>query len=144
TGRDLLLRLVAGADLVIENFRPGVVARLGLDHAALAAVNPRVSLLSISSFGQTGPYRDRRAAGIPASGASGAMFSTGEPDREPLRYPGHQAQLHAGLVAATGGLAAAMQARLTGRGRWIDLSIVEAAAHLMEPWLMFPTYSKSN
>jgi crotonobetainyl-CoA:carnitine CoA-transferase CaiB-like acyl-CoA transferase len=139
-----LLRLAADADIVIENFRPGIVARLGLNHEALAAVNPRVSLVSISNFGQTGPYRDRRATEITAFAASGAMFSTGEPNREPLQYPGHQAPLHAGMVAASGGLAAAMQARRTGRGQWLDLSIVEATAHLMEPWLMWPTYSKQN
>jgi crotonobetainyl-CoA:carnitine CoA-transferase CaiB-like acyl-CoA transferase len=144
TGRDLLLRLVADADLVIENFRPGVVARLGLDHQSLVAINPKVSLLSISSFGQTGPYRDRRATEITEFAASGVMFSTGAADREPLRYPGYQAQLHAGIVAASGGLAVAMQARLTGRGQWIDLSILEATAYLMEPWLMFPSFSQRN
>lgn len=144
TGRDLFHKLAASADLVIESFSPGVVDRLGIGYDALAAVNPKISLLSISSFGQTGPYRDRRATEITMFAASGAMYSTGDPDREPLRYAGYQSQLHAGIVAATGALAAVMGSRMKGRGQWIDISIMEATAHMMEPWLLFPSWSGKN
>jgi crotonobetainyl-CoA:carnitine CoA-transferase CaiB-like acyl-CoA transferase len=144
SGRSLFLRLAESADLVIENFRPGVMADFGLDYRTLAAVNPALSLLSISSFGQTGPYRDRKATELTMFAASGSMYSTGEPEREPLRYAGYQSQLHAGLVAASGALAAVYASRTSGRGQWIDISVMEAAAHIMEPWLMYPTFSGRN
>jgi formyl-CoA transferase len=101
-GRALFMRLVEGADVVVENFRPDVKTRLGVDYDALRAVNPRIILASISGFGQDGPYAKRPGFDQIAQGMGGLMSITGEPGRGPMRVGIPVADLCAGLFAAMG------------------------------------------
>jgi crotonobetainyl-CoA:carnitine CoA-transferase CaiB-like acyl-CoA transferase len=119
--RERLLELAAGADVVVESFRPGTLDRLGVGYEALRAANPRIVLTSISSFGQTGPYRDVDATEIVLYAMGGEMYGTGQPDAEPLRLAPGVALCFAGETAAVVTLAAV----LDGRGDWVDLSIME-------------------
>jgi glutaryl-CoA transferase len=123
-GRDLALRLAAGVDLVVENFAPRVLPALGLDFAALSAVNPRIVLCSISNFGQYGPLRDAPASELTIQ-AMGARFSEmGLRPRQPLRMAPHATQYLAGLTAATACLAAL--ADLEAEARHLDIAILDA------------------
>lgn len=126
TGRAIVTRLVRDADVLVENFRPGVMARLGLDYETLAALNPRLVVTSISSFGQTGPYRDYRATEIVADAMGGWMYGLGVPEREPIKPPGIQAQLMAGIFGLLGTLSAVHARALVDRGQHVDVSIQEA------------------
>ena len=122
--------LASWADVVVENFRPGVAERLGVGYEQLSAINPRLIYTSISNFGQTGPYRDYRGSEIVFYGMGGEMHSTGLADREPLKLGGNVGLYQAGAVAAV----ATMGAVLTGSfapdgddapGQHIDVSILE-------------------
>jgi CoA:oxalate CoA-transferase len=126
TGREILERLVRDADVLVENFRPGVLPGLGLDYETLAAINPRLVVTSISNFGQTGPYRDYRATEIVADAMGGWMYGLGVPEREPIKPPGVQAQLVAGIFGLLGTLSAVHARALTDRGQHVDVSIQEA------------------
>lgn len=121
-------RLAAKADVVVENFRPGVLDRLGLGYDTLRRLNPRVVLVSISNFGQTGPYRDLKATEITAYAMGGAMNATGHRSREPLKLGGNVVQYHAGAVAAYAAMVALWRAELTGEGDYVDVSIYETQA----------------
>jgi crotonobetainyl-CoA:carnitine CoA-transferase CaiB-like acyl-CoA transferase len=125
-GAERLRTLARGADLVVESFRPGTLERLGLGHAALAAQNPRLCTLSLSNFGQTGPYRDWELTEITAFALAGPMYQTGLPGREPLGYAEHATQTFAGLSLAGIAVAVLIGARRSGRGCHVDLSIAEA------------------
>ncbi|MBV2365400.1 CaiB/BaiF CoA transferase family protein [Streptomonospora nanhaiensis] len=125
-GRDVFLRLAQGADLVIENFRPGVVARLGIDHETLRAANPALIYCSISGFGQTGPYRDRPGFDIMAQGAVGFLRMTGHPDGRPAKVGIAVNDIAAGATAIYSILAAELNRRATGQGDYIDISLVDA------------------
>jgi crotonobetainyl-CoA:carnitine CoA-transferase CaiB-like acyl-CoA transferase len=127
-GRDALLRMAAGADLVVDNFRPGVLERLGIGYEALREANERVVLLSVSNFGQTGPYRDYKGSETILYGMGGEMFSVGRVDREPLKQGGTVALFQAGGGALVAAMAGIMAARRFGIGQWIDFSIYEALA----------------
>jgi crotonobetainyl-CoA:carnitine CoA-transferase CaiB-like acyl-CoA transferase len=127
-GRRIFSRLLAGTDIVVENFRPGVLAELGLDYERLKAINPAVVLTSISNFGQTGPYRDLRASEIVESAMGGPMNVTGHADREPLKLAGNVVQYHAGAVAAYATTLALLRAEDDGEGDWIDCSIYATQA----------------
>src|SRR5690348_9492112 len=105
-GRDTLKRLAASSDVLVENFRPGVLDALGLGFEALAAVNPRLIYASISGYGQTGPDRDKGGFDLVAQGASGIMSITGEPDGPPVKAGVPLTDLGAGLFALVGVLAA--------------------------------------
>ena len=126
TGREILERLVRDADILVENFRPGVLPSLGLDYETLAIINPRLVVTSISNFGQTGPYRDYRATEIVADAMGGWMYGLGVPEREPIKPPGVQAQLVAGVFGLLGTLSAVHARALTDRGQHVDVSIQEA------------------
>ena len=126
-GRRALLDLVATADVFVENYRPGVTSRLGIDHAALAAVNPRLVYASISGFGQTGPYAQRPGYDIIAQGMSGIMSVTGEPGGPPAKAGLPVADLAAGLIGANAILAALLSRGRTGEGQHIDTSLFDAA-----------------
>ena len=102
--RDIVLRLVRDVDIVVESFRPGTMARLGLDYAALKSVNPDLVLTSISNFGQTGPYRDYMLSDIMAYGMGGEMYSTGLEGREPLKLGENVVLYQAGAVASIEGI----------------------------------------
>ena len=129
-GRDVFRRLARTADVLIENFRPGVMARLGLDYAALSAENPRLVYASISGFGQTGPARTRGGFDLVAQGLSGIMSVTGEPDGPPVKAGVPVTDLGAGLFALTGILAALHWRARSGRGQHIDTSLFEAGLAL--------------
>jgi formyl-CoA transferase len=129
-GKDALMRLAAGADILIENFRPGVMKALGLDYSALADANPRLIYASISGYGQTGPGAARGGFDLIAQGASGLMSVTGEPGGPPVKVGVPITDLGAGLFALAAILAALHHRHATGRGQFIDTSLVEAGLAL--------------
>ena len=128
-GRRIALRLAEQADILVENFRPGTMEKLGLGVKALHERNPRLVVTSISNFGQTGPYRDLRASEITLSAMGGPMNVTGHRDHEPLKLGGNVVQYHAGTVAAFSTMLA-IHAIEEGRGQGehIDVSIYETQA----------------
>ena len=126
TGRDLFLRLAAESDLVIENFRPGVVQRLGIDYNAVRAARPDILYCSISGFGQTGPYRDRPGFDIMAQGVTGFLRMTGQPDGRPAKVGIAINDIAAGSTAIYSIMAAQMVRERTGNGQYIDISLVDA------------------
>jgi crotonobetainyl-CoA:carnitine CoA-transferase CaiB-like acyl-CoA transferase len=126
-GREIFLALARDANLVIENFRPGVVRRLGIDYAAVRAVRPDIIYCSISGFGQTGPYRDRPGFDIMAQGVTGLMRMTGQPGGRPAKVGIAVTDLAAGATAIYSILAAEMVRRSAGTGQYIDISLVDAA-----------------
>ena len=126
TGRDLFLRLAAESDLVIENFRPGVVRRLGIDYESVKAVRSDILYCSISGFGQTGPYRDRPGFDIMAQGVTGFLRMTGQPDGRPAKVGIAINDIAAGATAIYSIMAAQMMRERTGEGQYIDISLVDA------------------
>ena len=127
-GRRALLALARDADLLVENFAPRVMPSLGLSYPELQAQFPQLVMVSISNFGQTGPYRDYQAADIVEYALGGLMYIFGAYDREPLKHAFHQAQFKAGTDAASAALMALYHQRLSGQGQHIDVSIQEAVA----------------
>lgn len=130
-GRQVFLDLVRHADVVWENFRPGVMARLGCDYPALAAVNPRIVACSISAYGQEGPYRDWPAFDLALQAMGGAMSLTGEPGRPPVRMGLPMGDLAGGMFGALAVAAALVRRQQTGRGAFIDLSLLDCQVSLL-------------
>jgi crotonobetainyl-CoA:carnitine CoA-transferase CaiB-like acyl-CoA transferase len=128
--RDVFLRLVRTADVLIENYRPGVADRLGVGYEALAEINARLVYASISGFGQTGPYAMRPGFDLIAQGLAGVMSVTGEPGGEPVKCGIPISDLSAGLFCAVGILSALAARERTGRGQRIDTSLFEGALAL--------------
>lgn len=158
-GLELVKKLVVWADVLVENFSPGVMSRLGLDFETLRAINPRLIMTSVSNFGQNGPYRDYQAEEITLYAMSGQMNATGDPDREPLSPGPAINQYTAGLHAYIGTLAAIQHREKTGEGQQVDISIHEGGVdnieiglinflhlgvrsrrskHIMVPWRNYP------
>jgi crotonobetainyl-CoA:carnitine CoA-transferase CaiB-like acyl-CoA transferase len=129
-GREILHRLARDADVVVENFRPGVTKRLGVDYETLRELNPRLIYASISGFGQTGPYASRAGYDLIAQAMSGVMSVTGEPDGDPVKCGIPIGDLGAGLFATVGILAAHVAREETGTGQHIDCSLFESALAL--------------
>jgi formyl-CoA transferase len=129
-GRDALIRLAGRSDILIENFRPGVMRELGLDYASLAAANPRLIYASISGYGQTGPDASKGGFDLIAQGASGVMSVTGEPGGAPVKAGVPLTDLGAGLFALAAILAALHHRHRSGRGQHIDTSLLEAGLAL--------------
>ena len=129
-GRDVFKRLARTADVLIENYRPGVMKRLGLDYETLAADNPRLVYASISGYGQTGPSSGKGGFDLVAQGASGIMSVTGEPGRAPVKAGLPLTDLGAGLFALAGILAAIHWRSTSGRGQHVDTSLIEAGVAL--------------
>jgi crotonobetainyl-CoA:carnitine CoA-transferase CaiB-like acyl-CoA transferase len=125
-------RLVEKADVVVENFRPDVKTRLGIDYPALSAVNPRIVLASISGFGQDGPYAKRPGFDQIAQGMGGLMSVTGLPGQGPVRAGIPVADLTAGLYTAIGIMVALLERESTGKGRWVHVSLLEAMIAMMD------------
>ncbi|WP_431283812.1 CaiB/BaiF CoA transferase family protein [Humitalea sp. 24SJ18S-53] len=125
-------RMVAQADVVVENYRPDVKDRLGIGYDALAAINPRIVLGSISGFGQDGPYARRAGFDQIAQGMGGLMSVTGLPGQGPVRAGIPVADLTAGLYCAIGILTALLERDRTGRGRWVHTSLLEAMVAMMD------------
>src|SRR5919202_3902408 len=131
-GRGVLLKIVEGADVLVENFRPEVKYRLRIDYETLAEVNPRLVYGSISGFGQTGPYRERPGLDQIAQGLSGLMTVNGEPGRGPMRVGLPVADLTAGFMLAHGIVCALLERERSGRGQWVHTSLLQANIRLME------------
>ncbi|MGE0361542.1 MAG: CaiB/BaiF CoA transferase family protein [Vicinamibacterales bacterium] len=128
--RTAFRRLAARADVVIENFRPGVMAKFGLDYPALAAGHPALIYASISGYGQTGPWATRGGFDLVAQGVTGIMSVTGEPGRAPAKAGLPITDLGAGLFALSGILAALHYRDRTGQGQYVDTSLMEAGLAL--------------
>src|SRR6184192_4175921 len=114
------MRLVKTADVVVENYRPDVKFRLGIDYESLAKVNPRIILASISGFGQDGPYRDRPGFDQIAQGMGGFMSITGLPGQGPVRVGIPVADLSAGIFCALGILVALLEREVSGEGQYVE------------------------
>ncbi len=130
--REVLARLVKSADVLVENYRPDVKFRLGIDFSSLEKINPRIILASISGFGQDGPYRDRPGFDQIAQGMSGLMSITGEPGRGPMRTGAAIADVAAGLFAALGIMTALLERESSGKGQWVQSSLLHAGIALTD------------
>ncbi|MSO75372.1 MAG: CoA transferase [Alphaproteobacteria bacterium] len=130
-GQAVVRDLVAGADVVIENFRTGVMARRGLDYASLALVNPRLVYCSISGYGRTGPFAERAGYDPIVQAEAGFMALNGEPDGEPLRTGISIMDIITGLFAAQAILAAIIQRGPTGEGQRIDVPLYDTALNML-------------
>ena len=131
-GRAALLRLAQRADVMVENNRPGVMRRLGLDYEAVARVNPHVIYASISGFGQTGPYQSRPAFDTVVQAMSGMMSITGEEHGPPARVGASIGDIGSSLFGAVGILAALADRTVTGRGAHVDIAMFDAQLALLE------------
>lgn len=130
-GKDVLRRLVESADVLVENFRPGVMTRLGLSYAALSAFNPRLVYCAISGFGQEGPMKGAPAYDQIIQGLSGMMSVTGTPESAPLRSGYPVADTLAGMTAAFAISSALVRRNATGEGAFIDVSMLDVALTAM-------------
>jgi crotonobetainyl-CoA:carnitine CoA-transferase CaiB-like acyl-CoA transferase len=131
-GRDLVRRLAGACDVVLENFRPGRLADWGLDYASLAADHPRLVMVHISGFGQTGPLAGQAGFGSVGEAMGGIRFTTGSPDRPPARAGISLGDALASVFGVVGTLSALVAVEKTGRGQEVDVAIYEAVAALME------------
>ena len=130
-GRSLFYELVEHADIVVNNFGPGVPRRLGIDQETLASVNPRIITCSVTGFGETGPANVRPAFDQIAQGMGGGMSITGRPDGEPTRAGIPIGDLGGGMFAAIGVLAAVQGRNLTGRGQHVDISMLDGQISML-------------
>ena len=130
--REILLRLVEQADVVVENMRPGVTKRLGVDYESVRKRNPRIVYGSISGFGQYGPYTSRPSIDQIAQGMSGIMSVTGIPGQGPVRVGVAVTDIMAGAFLAQGILIALLDREVSGQGRWVQTSLIEAGLTLLD------------
>jgi crotonobetainyl-CoA:carnitine CoA-transferase CaiB-like acyl-CoA transferase len=130
-GQALLKRLVKTADFVVESAAPGELAAAGLGYDTLAALNPALIMVSITPFGQDGPYAHYKAPDLVGMGMAGFMYVTGDPDRPPLRVGFPHFYLHGAAAGATGAMLAHAQRTLTGQGQHVDVSCQEAVARAL-------------
>ncbi|MEE9284208.1 MAG: CoA transferase [Dehalococcoidia bacterium] len=126
-GAAIARELAAQADILVESFRPGAMERLGLGYSRIHAMNPSLTYTSLSNFGQTGPYRDYKGSDILFYGTGGEMYSTGLPDRSPIRLANYIVQYQAGNLAAAAALMDFQGVRRGGSGQRLDVSIYESA-----------------
>ncbi len=131
-GLAVFLRMVEGADIVVENYRPDVKNRLGIDYGSLKKVNPRIILASISGFGQDGPYANRPGLDQIAQGMGGLMMVTGKPGEGPMRAGAAVADMTAGYLAITGVLTALYEREQSGLGQWVQTSLLQAQIALLD------------
>jgi crotonobetainyl-CoA:carnitine CoA-transferase CaiB-like acyl-CoA transferase len=131
-GLGIFMTLARQADVVVENYRPDVKDRLGIGYEALAAINPGIVLASISGFGQHGPYRERPGFDQIAQGMGGLMSITGLPGQGPVRAGIPIADLTAGLLAAQGVLMALLERQISGRGQWVQSSLLQAQVFMLD------------
>ena len=139
-GLAVFRRLVETADVVVENFRPDVKTRLGIDYEAVRAINPRIVYASISGYGQDGPYRMRPGFDQIAQGMGGLMSITGLPGQGPVRAGIAVADMAAGLYCALGIMTALLEREVSGEGQWVHTSLLQAQIGLLDfqatRWLM--------
>lgn len=131
-GKEIFYKLVEDADVVVENYRPGVKYRLGADYESLAKINERVILVSISGFGQDGPYGNRAGFDQIAQGMGGLMSITGAPGEGPMRAGIPVADLCAGMFAAQGAMLALLEREVSGKGQWVRTSLLEAMVQMLD------------
>ncbi len=131
-GREVFFRLAKDADVIVENYRPNVKHRLGIDYEAVRAVNPRIVYGSISGFGQTGPYANRPGVDQIAQGMGGLMSITGLPGQGPVRVGIPIADLTSGMYLAQGILLALLDRERTGEGQWVHTSLLEAQIAMLD------------
>ncbi|HEY2249008.1 MAG TPA: CoA transferase [Bradyrhizobium sp.] len=140
TGQEVFNRLVKQADVVVENFRPDVKAKLGVDYESVKTINPRIVYGSISGFGQDGPYHKRPGFDQIAQGMGGLMSITGAPGEGPMRVGIPVADLTAGLFCAMGILTALLEREVSGAGQWVQTSLLQAQIFMLDfqaaRWLM--------
>jgi crotonobetainyl-CoA:carnitine CoA-transferase CaiB-like acyl-CoA transferase len=131
-GIEILKRLVARADVLVENYRPDVKHRLGIDYETLRKLNPRLVYGSISGFGQDGPYRDRPGFDQVAQGMGGLMSITGMPGQGPMRVGIPIADLTGGIFCAMGILVALLEREVSGEGQWVQSSLLQAQIFMLD------------
>jgi len=131
-GRDIFKQLARHADVIVENYRPDVKHRLGIDYEAIKAINPRIVYASISGFGQDGPYAARPGVDPIVQGMGGHMMVTGEPGRGPMRSGAALSDVGAGLLCANGILTALLERETSGQGQWVQASLLEAMIFLLD------------
>jgi CoA:oxalate CoA-transferase len=130
--KKIIFELVKKVDILLENFRPGVMARLGFDYSAIRKHNPEIIYASISGFGQKGPYAERAAFDMIAQGMGGVLSLTGEAGRPPVRVGYSVGDMGASLFAAVAILAALQERSKSGKGQWIDVSMLDCQVALCE------------
>ena len=131
-GRERLLDLVATADVLVENYRPGTMERLGLGYDVLRAVQPKLVMTSITNFGQTGPYRDFEGTDLTLYAMGGPMAGSGNAEHYPLKTAGRVTTYHAGYTGALATAVALRTAEATGHGEHVDVSVYETATHSID------------
>src|SRR5882724_11013057 len=131
-GVKIFKQLARETDVIVENYRPGVKERLGIDYKTLRAINPRLIYGSISGFGQSGPYRDRPGVDQIAQGMGGLMSITGIPGQGPVRVGIPIADLCSGVFLAQGILVALLEREVTGQGKWVHTSLLEAMLSMLD------------
>ena len=144
TGRSILEKLIADTDILVENFAPRVMPSLGIDYESLTDLNPSLVMVSISNFGQRGPYRDYKAADIIHYALGGLMYIFGSANREPLKHALRQTQFKAGTNAATAALIGWYHGQFTGEGQHIDISIQECVTSALRDTTSLYTYAGST
>ena len=131
-GKEIFMKMVKTADVVVENYRPDVKDRLGIDYESLKKVNKRIILASISGFGQDGPYKARPGFDQIAQGLSGIMSVTGKPGEGPMRVGCAVADVGGGLLAAMGIMTALLEREHSGEGQWVQSNLLQAAIQLLD------------
>lgn len=131
-GGQILLELVGKSDVLVENFRPGTMEKLGLGYERLKAANPRLIYAAISGFGQTGPYRDRPAYDAVVQAMGGIMSMTGQADGVPTRVGASIGDITAGLFGAVGILAALLERERSGKGQMVDVAMLDSQVAILE------------
>lgn len=134
-GQEIVRKLAATADILVENFRPGTLEKWGLDYATLAKENPKLIMVRLSGFGQTGPYKDRVGFGAIGESIGGMRYITGYADRAPVRVGISIGDSLAAMYGAMGALMALHHRHQTGRGQVVDVALYEAVFSMMESML---------
>jgi formyl-CoA transferase len=132
TGLEVFKRLAKSADVIVENYRPDVKFRLGIDYESIKAINPRIVYGSISGFGQEGPYRERPGFDQIAQGMGGLMWITGLPEQGPVRVGVPIADLTSGMYLAMGILMALLEREVSGEGQWVRTSLLQAQIAMLD------------
>lgn len=140
-GREAFLRLAEDADVIIENYRPSDAQSLGLDYETIRTLNPRVVLVSITAYGQEGPYAKYRSNNLIAFAMGGQMFLTGDPDKSPVKNGGYQADYQGGLNAFSAANLALLAAERDGEGQHVDISVQHCMAPILEAGIPFYAYN---
>ena len=143
-GRDIVLKLVSKADVLVENFVPGVMDRLGLGYDDTSRINPKIIYCSISGFGQSGPLRERGGYDVVAQAMSGLMMALGEPDRPPVRIPAPLIDYGSGMYGAYAITLSLLDREKTGKGQYLDVSLLDTAISTMNYYVAHYSLTGKN